>query len=159
MASVVMADASIPFDGVMAEAGPLGGAETAFVALAEALAARGHKVEVVTAKLHAGSQLLWTLEFPWVYPQLGQAGVQLSEQTLVTRIDDGVVSVASIWGESGERTIDADSVILVMERRSDDALYESLRAAGIDAQRIGDCVAPRDIDDAIYEGMKVGREL
>ena len=46
MASVVMADASIPFDGVMAEAGPLGGAETAFVALAEALAARGHKVEV-----------------------------------------------------------------------------------------------------------------
>jgi glycosyltransferase involved in cell wall biosynthesis len=46
MASVVMADASIPFDGVMAEAGPLGGAETAFVALAEALTARGHQVEV-----------------------------------------------------------------------------------------------------------------
>ena len=46
MASVVMADASIPFDGAMAEAGPLGGAETAFVALAEALAARGHQVEV-----------------------------------------------------------------------------------------------------------------
>lgn len=45
MARVVMADASIPFDGAMAEAGPLGGAETAFVALAEALAARGHQVE------------------------------------------------------------------------------------------------------------------
>jgi glycosyltransferase involved in cell wall biosynthesis len=46
MARVVMADASIPFDGVTAKAGPLGGAETAFVALAEALAARGHQVEV-----------------------------------------------------------------------------------------------------------------
>jgi glycosyltransferase involved in cell wall biosynthesis len=46
MAVVVMADASISFDGAMAEAGPLGGAETAFVALAEALAARGHQVEV-----------------------------------------------------------------------------------------------------------------
>jgi glycosyltransferase involved in cell wall biosynthesis len=43
-----MADASIPFDGVMAEAGPLGGAETAFVALAEALAGRGHQVEAFT---------------------------------------------------------------------------------------------------------------
>lgn len=43
-----MADASIPFDGAMAEAGPLGGAETAFVALAEALAARGHQVEART---------------------------------------------------------------------------------------------------------------
>jgi len=45
MADVVMADDGIAFDGAMAEAGPLGGAETAFVALAEALAARGHRVE------------------------------------------------------------------------------------------------------------------
>jgi glycosyltransferase involved in cell wall biosynthesis len=45
MAGVVMADDGIAFDGVMAETAPLGGAETAFVALAEALAARGHQVE------------------------------------------------------------------------------------------------------------------
>jgi glycosyltransferase involved in cell wall biosynthesis len=44
MADVVMADWGIAFDGRTAEAGPLGGAETAFVALAEALAARGHTV-------------------------------------------------------------------------------------------------------------------
>ena len=45
MAEVVMADDGIAFDGRTAEQGPLGGAETAFVALAEALAARGHRVE------------------------------------------------------------------------------------------------------------------
>jgi len=45
MAHVVMAHDGIAFDGATAEAGPLGGAETAFVALAEALAARGHRVE------------------------------------------------------------------------------------------------------------------
>src|SRR5271169_6685311 len=45
MASVVMADDGIAFDGLMAETAPRGGAETAFVALAEALAARGHQVE------------------------------------------------------------------------------------------------------------------
>ncbi len=44
MADVVMADDGIAFDGRTAAAGPLGGAETAFVALAEALAARGHQV-------------------------------------------------------------------------------------------------------------------
>jgi glycosyltransferase involved in cell wall biosynthesis len=44
MASVVMADDGIAFDGRTAETGPLGGAETAFVGLAEALAARGHRV-------------------------------------------------------------------------------------------------------------------
>src|SRR6266436_10004378 len=46
MATVVMADDGIAFDGVMAEEGPLGGAETAFAALAEALAGRGHDVGV-----------------------------------------------------------------------------------------------------------------
>src|SRR5262249_41967726 len=45
MASIVMADDGIPFDGIMAETSPLGGAESAFVALAEALTARGHHVE------------------------------------------------------------------------------------------------------------------
>ena len=58
MASVVMADDGIDFDGLMAETAPLGGAETAFVALAEALAARGHRVEArnrcSTALVHHG---------------------------------------------------------------------------------------------------------
>src|SRR5438067_8632920 len=45
MAHVVMADDGIAFDGTTAAAEPLGGAETAFVALAEAFAARGNRVE------------------------------------------------------------------------------------------------------------------
>ena len=55
---IVMADDGIAFDGRTAAAGPLGGAESAFVALAEALAARGHRVEARSrcraALLHKG---------------------------------------------------------------------------------------------------------
>lgn len=46
MAIVRMADDGIAFDGDTLSRGPLGGAETAFVSLAEALAARGHQVTV-----------------------------------------------------------------------------------------------------------------
>src|SRR5262249_18459881 len=46
MAAIVMADDGIAFDGAMAEEAPLGGAESAFVGLAEALARRGHAVTV-----------------------------------------------------------------------------------------------------------------
>ena len=64
MASVVMADDGAAFDGRTAETGPLGGAETAFAALAEALAGRGHQVMVrnrcCAALLHKG--VLWA---PW----------------------------------------------------------------------------------------------
>jgi glycosyltransferase involved in cell wall biosynthesis len=46
MAHVVMTDDGIGFDGMSPSRGPLGGAETAFLTAAEALAARGHRVEV-----------------------------------------------------------------------------------------------------------------
>ncbi len=46
MALVVMTDDGIQFDGASPSRGPLGGAESAFLTAAEALAARGHRVEV-----------------------------------------------------------------------------------------------------------------
>ena len=46
MALIVMADDGIAFDGRTPERAPLGGAEAAFLALAEAFAARGHRVQV-----------------------------------------------------------------------------------------------------------------
>jgi glycosyltransferase involved in cell wall biosynthesis len=46
MARIVMADDGVAFDGRVADRAPLGGAEGAFVSLAESLAARGHRVEV-----------------------------------------------------------------------------------------------------------------
>lgn len=45
-AHIVMTDDGIRFDGRVKDEKPLGGAESAFAELAEALAARGHKVEV-----------------------------------------------------------------------------------------------------------------
>ena len=47
--NIVMADIGVPFDGDRFRSGPLGGAETAFVELAEAFAARGHLVRAYTA--------------------------------------------------------------------------------------------------------------
>jgi len=46
VALIVMADDGVAFDGATPERKPLGGAEAAFLALAEALAARGHRVLV-----------------------------------------------------------------------------------------------------------------
>ena len=46
MATIAMADDGIAFDGDTLSRGPLGGAETAFISLAEAFAARGHDVTV-----------------------------------------------------------------------------------------------------------------
>ena len=57
--------------------------------------------------------------------------------------------------------------MLVTQRISDDALYHELRAdeerlaaEGIEAvYRIGDCVAPQLIADAIFDGHRLAREI
>ena len=46
MSDIIMTDDGIMFDGASLEKGPLGGAETAFLSLAVALAGRGHRVRV-----------------------------------------------------------------------------------------------------------------
>jgi hypothetical protein len=48
MATIIMADDGIAFDGASLESGPLGGVESAFIGLAEAFAARGHRVLAFT---------------------------------------------------------------------------------------------------------------
>ena len=64
--------------------------------------------------------------------------------------------------------LEADAVVLVTQRLSDDALYRELKAAGTEAlaedgieavYRIGDCVAPRIIAEAIFDGHRLGREI
>ena len=53
----------------------------------------------------------------------------------------------------------ADSVVLAMGQRVDDGLYQSLKGKGPELYRVGDAVAPRKVDMAIWEGHKIGREI
>jgi dimethylamine/trimethylamine dehydrogenase len=50
--------------------------------------------------------------------------------------------------------------VLVTQRRSNDGLWRELRGLDLPALfRIGDCVAPRLIADAIFDGHRLAREL
>jgi hypothetical protein len=53
----------------------------------------------------------------------------------------------------------ADTVVLSMLRTSDDALYHQLKARGLLVRRIGDCVAPREVDDAVLEGFREAQAI
>ena len=52
-----------------------------------------------------------------------------------------------------------DAVVLATGPKADDGLYHSLKGSVANLHRIGDCVAPRKLDHAIYEGELAGREL
>ena len=44
-------------------------------------------------------------------------------------------------------------------KKSDDALYHALKGKVPELHRIGDCVQPRRVMEAIWEGFTVGREV
>jgi hypothetical protein len=49
--------------------------------------------------------------------------------------------------------------VLVTQRRADDVLYRQLSATHPKVARIGDCLAPRALDHAIFDGFVAGLEI
>jgi 2,4-dienoyl-CoA reductase-like NADH-dependent reductase (Old Yellow Enzyme family) len=127
--------------------------------LAQLLAESGRKVTVISSQLTNGFKLIGTMELPWVMPPLAAAGVELISQSFVAAVEPGAVQVASLWGGSEPRRIEAETVILTLERRQRDSLLGELRDGGLRVTAIGDCRSPRDVDSAAYEGAAVAATL
>jgi dimethylamine/trimethylamine dehydrogenase len=76
----------------------------------------------------------------------------------VHALDVSGVRGETVYGDGF--SLSADGVVLVTQRRSDDALWRELAGRGLPAvYRIGDCVAPRLIADVIFDGHRLAREI
>lgn len=59
-----------------------------------------------------------------------------------------------------ENLIPADSVVVALGLEPEDVLHQDLTAAnGIRVYRVGDCIQPRRIGDAVAEGSHVALSL
>jgi len=126
--------------------------------LARLLAQSGRSVTVITADAMLGRKLEPTGDWPWLMPRAVAAGIAMRASTSVERIAAGEVTLRSTLGGPTEQ-LAADSVVLAMLRTSDDALYLELKARGLPVRRIGDCVAPREVDDAVLEGFREAQAI
>jgi len=87
---------------------------------------------------------------------LDEYGVtQMTETRVVEITGEGVIAET----KSGKQTIQADTVILALGLRAETNLLDSLRQAGREVIAIGDCVRPRKIIDAIWEGYRRARVI
>ena len=126
--------------------------------MAELLRAHGHEVELMTSCEKVAPLCDETLEGPLLRRHLHDLGVHMRAETWVTRIEPGGVAAETELGETFE--LEADAVVLVTQRVSHERLYLELAAAGAGGvYRIGDCVAPRLLADAIWDGHRLGREI
>jgi dimethylamine/trimethylamine dehydrogenase len=133
--------------------------------LAERLAGEGYEVELATCLERIAPVTDETLEGPMLRQHLHDVGIRQRAGFLAGEIGDGVVRGTDEFGEPLE--LEADAVVLVTQRLSNEALYlelakepDALRAEGIEAlYRIGDCVAPRIIAEASFDGHRLAREI
>jgi dimethylamine/trimethylamine dehydrogenase len=127
--------------------------------LAERYAAAGAEVRLVTPLVVAAPYLNFTFEGYFARGRLDELGVAVDQETMLTEVrPDGATLVR--FGR--ETAAEADRVVLVTARRSQDALYRALREdpGEIEAvYAVGDCVAPRQLADAIFDGHRLGREI
>ncbi|CAG0956865.1 dimethylamine/trimethylamine dehydrogenase [Methylophilaceae bacterium] len=160
-------------------------ADTYFMApsLAEKLAADGHEVTIVSG-VHLANYMHFTLEYPNMMRRLHELHVEELGDHFCSRIEPGRLEIYNIWGDGSKRTyrgpgvsprdantthrwLEFDSLILVTGRRSENKLWNELKARedewaenGIKGiYLIGDAEAPRLIADATFTGHRVAREI
>jgi 2,4-dienoyl-CoA reductase-like NADH-dependent reductase (Old Yellow Enzyme family)/thioredoxin reductase len=128
------------------------------VGTAEHLAKRGHDVTMVTTSYHPGDRMEGTNVPPFL-ESLHEHGVEVVEHATVVGFDDGTAQVMNVYSQEVTPT-PADSLVVANRREAKTGLADRLRnAAEVPVHAVGDCVAPRLVDKAIYDGETLAREL
>jgi hypothetical protein len=125
----------------------------------ETLLDRGRQVELVTRWHMLFPGTLLTLDMAILYKRLFEKGLSYRLSSWARGIDGRTVTIYNLYSGSEETLAGVDTVVLATAPACNDSLYFALKQAGKDVHRIGDCVAPRKLDHAIYEGYVAGREL
>ncbi len=126
-------------------------------ALAEKLRLAGHEVTLITPMATASSWTALTDEHFFVQKRLLDLGVKLVLSHSLTAHTAREVRLACIYTQR-ETTIPCEILILVTGRLAADQLFAEL-ATHRSVTRIGDCLAPSSIADAVYSGHRFAREL
>ncbi|HLN04712.1 MAG TPA: FAD-dependent oxidoreductase, partial [Acidimicrobiales bacterium] len=134
--------------------------------LAELLREEAHQVVLATPFEQVAPVCLETLENLRMRRRLNDMGVQMMTEVSLESLQPGLALGVGPY-ETPVRLV-FDAIVLVTQRISRDGLYRELvsqpsdvlASAGIEGvYRVGDCVAPRVLGDAIFDGHRLGREI
>lgn len=126
--------------------------------VAEVLADRGCAVEVATNGMVVGQDLGITLDMEHWWMRAMAKGIVQSTDLVPMGVEGHALNLLHHpTGQMQQR--DVDWVVLAVPAAPAEQLYLDLRAAGVAAVRIGDCVAPRRAHAAVVDGERVGAAL
>jgi mycofactocin system FadH/OYE family oxidoreductase 2 len=126
--------------------------------VANFLAGRGKKVELINHCLYAGIELdSGTMGF--MYRQLLNQGGAITPLTRVKEIEEQAVVTLNVLTGAERRIEGVDSVVIAAIGQADDTLYRALKGEVKEIYAVGQCLSPRLLPDSIWDGNRVGRWL
>ncbi len=126
--------------------------------VANFLAQKGKKVELITHCFYAGS-LLESGTLAFMYGQLLSNGGTVTPLTRVKKIEENAVVTFNVLTGAERRIENVDSVVVAANGTADDALYKALKGKVKEIHLVGHCLAPRLLPESIRDGAHVGRLL
>jgi dimethylamine/trimethylamine dehydrogenase len=127
-------------------------------ALAEKLAAVGHEVHYVTTASVASSWTVMTNEQDFLQARLIEAGVSIHPLKALKAQGKGEVTLSCVY-TGRDVPLPCGTLILCTGRLPDTAVNEDLSVQGFVAARIGDCLTPSSIADAVHSAHRYARLL
>ncbi len=128
-------------------------------ATAEWLAEKGKQVDMVTSDLFIGIELAPIGDLYLSRQRLLHKGASFTTDVRVERIEGTQVWAREIYTNQEIVYQGYDTVVLDLDNAVQDRLYHQLKGLMKELYRVGDCVAPRDIGMAVWEGRKAGEDL
>ncbi|MBD9633320.1 FAD-dependent oxidoreductase [Pseudomonas sp. PDM19] len=122
--------------------------------IAERLVRDGHQVHLAVNGTHAGESLpLYVRDH--MAGELHRLGITITPYARLYGVDDSTVYLQHT--ASGEPMLveNIDTLVLCQGHQPVDELADAI-ADLTEVRRIGDCLAPRTAEEAIYEGLKAG---
>ena len=127
--------------------------------VAEVLADRGCRVQILTNSMVVGQDLGITLDMENFLIRAAAKGIELTPDSVVMGWNAESSSLSVLHHVSGRMNdLTADWVVLAVPGRPVDELYLALKQRGVAVVRVGDCVAPRRVHAAVIEGDRVGAQ-
>ena len=118
----------------------------------------GAEVEVVTSAYTPGESVQQYIQNS-LLGKLSAEDVTLTPHHRVDAVAAEEVVLQNIFNDERERRASVDTVVFAHGGEADYDMYRTLADSSVSVHRIGDCWAPRSLDEAVWEAFETATEL
>ncbi|MED4204839.1 FAD-dependent oxidoreductase [Neobacillus mesonae] len=122
------------------------------------LAEKGHQVTLISARLSIGEEVHQYLRNEYL-KKLYQLKVRLLPHYDLGEINGDTVVIRNLFSYEKENVENWDTIVLSLGRVPNGELFEQIKNLAPQVWQIGDCLSPRTLEEATYEGLMTSLQL